>query len=260
VPKYRDYRSIFPLTIPEARRLLACFERGPNDCWLWTGPLNKNGYGRVYLRGSWWLAHRMIHELLVGPVPPDRVTHHRCRNKRCSNPEHLKATTNSVNVAEEYAARGSDQPRRLKSCCRNGHKFTEDNILWRRDRGKPTRICRICHEAASRRRNETRRARRAAAAPLRSSADPAAGIALHGGEGSAPSHLSHFSHSSHLRPEAAPAAEGAMVGVESREVPRPSTPTAGIRQNSGHFAPPGTQAAEPLYRRPSHPEGDGVEV
>jgi len=210
----RDYRSIFPLTIAETRKLLACVEEGPDGCWLWTGPLNANGYGRVFLRGRWWLSHRMMHELLVGPVGRDRVTHHRCRNSRCSNPEHLKSATQSDNIAEDYAARGTDRPRRLRSCCKNGHKFTEENIIWRRTRGRLTRLCRICRDATARRRNEMRKAQRAASAPR------------------------------------------VMVGDKPQVVPRPSSPSADFHSDSGHFAPVGTQATEPLYRRPSCPGGD----
>ena len=248
--KYRDYRAIFPLTLAEMRKLLACVDETPDGCWLWTGPITTKGYGRVYLRGHWWLAHRMMHEWLVGPTPSDRVTHHRCRNNRCSNPEHLRSATQSDNVADGYAARGSDRPRRLRSCCKNGHRFTEETTIWRLANGKPHRLCRLCRDATARRRNETRKSQRAAA--LRSSIDPAPEASLDGGKSSS-LHPSHFSH---VPPSAASAAGGMTVGDEPRKVPYPSSQSADFHPDPCHFAPVGAQPTEPLHRRPSLSEGD----
>jgi len=160
----RNYRSIFPLTPSEFRRLAARIEESPDGCWLWTGSPGVRGYGRIYLRGAAWQVHRLIYELFVGPIPEGLVLHHRCRNKRCCNPAHLKVVTQAENVALDALACAGSKSRRLKTWCRNGHELSEDNVRWRTRRGKRIRVCLACEAAANVRRNKRRRLKRAAAA------------------------------------------------------------------------------------------------
>jgi len=159
----RNYRSIFPLTPSEFRRLANQIEEQPGGCWLWTGSAGVSGYGRICLRGSLWQVHRIIYELFVGPVPEGLVLHHRCRNKRCCNPAHLKAVTQAENIALDALANAETKPKCLKTWCRNGHELSEDNVRWRTRRGKRMRVCLACEAAANVRRNTRRRLKRAAA-------------------------------------------------------------------------------------------------
>ncbi len=59
------------------------------DCWLWTGPLNNEGRGRLYWRGSNKMHHRVVWEILVGPIPEGAFVCHHCDNPTCANPEHM---------------------------------------------------------------------------------------------------------------------------------------------------------------------------
>ena len=167
----RNYRSIFPLTPTEIAKLVARIEEGdsPDDCWLWTGARGVGGYGQTFIRGATWQVHRMVYELLVGPVPVGCVLHHRCDNKHCCNPAHLEPVTQEENMAHGRVKRDPNQPRRLKACCKRGHKFTPENTGWQTVRGKRMRLCLTCEAAAKARHNERRRLRRAASAALRSS-------------------------------------------------------------------------------------------
>jgi hypothetical protein len=63
------------------------------DHWWWTGWRSPAGYGKL---GSRW-AHRLAHELLVGPIPEGWVVDHLCREPSCVNPEHLQAVTTTEN-------------------------------------------------------------------------------------------------------------------------------------------------------------------
>jgi len=164
----RNYRSIFPLTPKELRRLAFRIEESANECWLWTGAVGAGGYGCVRLRGSTWQVHRMIYELLVGPVPTDSVLHHGCRNKRCCNPAHQEPGTQGDNVKKDAAARGDRPPRKLKKFCVNGHELTDDNVILRSTGGRTVRLCRICRaarEAARHRRNKLRKSAERASRP-----------------------------------------------------------------------------------------------
>lgn len=97
------------------------------DCWIWTGSLNHNGYGR--LRGNAETekniaAHRFSWELHYGPIPPGEGYHgtcvcHKCDNKICVNPDHLFLGSHSDNIKDMHAKgrgalpanKGSENPR-----------------------------------------------------------------------------------------------------------------------------------------------------
>jgi hypothetical protein len=73
----------------------------PNTgCWLWLGSDSGNGYGKVSIDGKDMMVHRVVYELLVGPIPDGLVLDHipRCRCRRCCNPDHLEPVTIQVNT------------------------------------------------------------------------------------------------------------------------------------------------------------------
>jgi len=179
----RDYRVIFPLTVAEIRSFMLRLEDGPNRCWLWTGHIGSGGYGRAFIRGSFWQAHRMAYEIFVGPVPTNYFLHHRCHNTRCCNPEHLKPVPQEANLSSDNVIRDPDRPKRLKLRCKHGHEFTEANTKWSVKNGKRYRVCRICDAVRSKRRNERRRLKRAAAVALRRAASAAQQPRPYEGEG-----------------------------------------------------------------------------
>ena len=75
---------------------------GPNDvCWPWSKSI-KNGYGRFTEGYKEHYAHRRAWELSRGPIPHGLMVLHRCNNKVCCNPFHLKLGTGKVNTNEAY--------------------------------------------------------------------------------------------------------------------------------------------------------------
>src|ERR1700719_1246197 len=78
-------------------------------CWLWTAALDRYGYGHFSVRPRHYKAYRWFYEMVNGPIAPgltlDHVCHNRdssckggrtCAHRRCVNPDHLEAVTNSV--------------------------------------------------------------------------------------------------------------------------------------------------------------------
>lgn len=72
----------------------------PDECWVWSGCINSAGYGLIYEGdGSHkiLLAHRVSYELFIGPIPDKMQLDHKCHNRPCVNPYHLRPCTHSEN-------------------------------------------------------------------------------------------------------------------------------------------------------------------
>lgn len=129
--------------------------KGGEGCWVWPLTPDSKGYGRLDVGGHRRLAHRMSWHYHCGPIPPGYFVDHKCRNRLCVNPAHLRLVTPTVNTLENsvgVAAMGAAQTH-----CVNGHLLDGDNLLRRRDRPN-NRVCRECGREAQRRYKARRRA------------------------------------------------------------------------------------------------------
>ena len=106
-----------PVPRPLDQRIEGKFLRG-DGCWPWTASLDGTGYGQIRHEGAALPAHRVVYEVLVGPIPEGYEVDHTCHNadvsckggptclhRRCVNPAHLEAVTASVNVTRCWAHR-----------------------------------------------------------------------------------------------------------------------------------------------------------
>lgn len=72
-----------------------------DGCWLWTGRMNRHGYGQItahYPKDKTYRAHRLAYELYKGPIPEGLHIDHLCCNASCVNPDHLEAVTSEENA------------------------------------------------------------------------------------------------------------------------------------------------------------------
>jgi len=127
-----------------------------DGCWLWQGHLS-NGYGRLQQSSRSYMAHRVVYEALVGPIPEGLVLDHLCREPRCVRPSHLEPVSDYENVVVRSSAAASALNAR-KTHCPTGHAYDEENT--RVHRGK--RYCRRCGAEQDRLARERRRLARSA--------------------------------------------------------------------------------------------------
>jgi len=103
------------------------------DCWLWTGSISSEGYGRY----GHEYTHRLMYERYVGPIPEGLHLDHLCRNRICCNPTHLEPVTSR----ENFLRGESPGARALRTnFCKRGHEFTPENTIHKQG----YRTCRAC--------------------------------------------------------------------------------------------------------------------
>lgn len=139
-------------------RFLAKVEPEPNSgCWLWSGAVTSNGYGRfgISRRVVRW-AHRVAYEHWNGPIPENLQIDHLCRVRSCVNPQHLEAVTCRTNLLRGMGFVGRQA---RQTHCLRGHLLEGDNLSpWHLRHGQ--RHCQACsrewHRAYDLRRRQSR--------------------------------------------------------------------------------------------------------
>jgi hypothetical protein len=104
-------------------------------------------YGKVTWNRQHRLVHRVVYELLVGPIQHtlDHVRARGCIAKHCCNPAHLEYVSLRENILRDHRV---IVPQTTRTHCPQGHPYSGDNLKIGRD-GK--RYCRECHRADGRR-------------------------------------------------------------------------------------------------------------
>ena len=111
-----------------------------NECWLWTAALAK-GYGQFWWDGKVRQAYKVAWEDVNGPVPEGMHLDHRCDNRACVNPDHIRPMTQRENILR---GTGPTAVNARKKACRRGHDLSQARV-W-----KGRRICRKCEVIANR--------------------------------------------------------------------------------------------------------------
>lgn len=118
-------------------------------CTYWPGG-ERDPHRRVQVEvgGVSMPASRLVHTVLVGPIPPEHVVDHTCHDpsecvggvlcphRGCINPRHLKAVTHAVNVSPARASH------KRRDTCLAGHPYDAENTYV--PPGTATKVCREC--------------------------------------------------------------------------------------------------------------------
>lgn len=136
-------------------RIVSMLVPAENGCLIWPSALSRKGYGRTSIRHENHHVHRVVWEHLIGPIPEGLEPDHLCRNKACSNVEHLELVTRRENLLRGTSPMAINAQ---KTECHRSHPFTEENTYLDKC-GR--RHCRTCQRE---RQSGYRAARRAALA------------------------------------------------------------------------------------------------
>jgi hypothetical protein len=116
----------------------SCFERSPfeqlhyyvkksdNGCWIYTGGLNRKGYGSIVHNKKKYIAHRFSYEIYKQDFDSSLHVLHHCDNPICVNPDHLFQGTDLDNSIDKI------NKGRFVSCLgsKNGmSKLTEKDVM-----------------------------------------------------------------------------------------------------------------------------------
>lgn len=129
--EFKDLKSRFD------RFYIVC----PSGCWLWTGVINKSGYGTISCsQFKETLAHRVSWIIHFGNFNKDLEVCHKCDVRNCVSPYHLFLGTKEDNQRDSvFKGRHWSQK---KTHCPKGHEYTEESTYFRKDRNH--RDCRTC--------------------------------------------------------------------------------------------------------------------
>ena len=109
-----------------------------DGCWEWDGSRNAGGYGQLSVDGRNRMAHRVVYELLVGPIPDGMQIDHLCKTRQCVNPGHMEVVTCRENLMRGDTIQAENAG---KTHCRHGHEFTPENTYAQRGHNRACRIC-----------------------------------------------------------------------------------------------------------------------
>jgi len=109
-----------------------------SECWIWTGCMMKDGYGKVgfgpHGRAKTMLAHRYAWILFRGEPPADKPhLDHLCKVRCCVNPDHLEPVTHAENKLRARA-----------KFCHKGHPLEAPNLYEYESKGRHVRRCLEC--------------------------------------------------------------------------------------------------------------------
>ncbi len=136
--KYRkDLANGIRRTVPDAVRFWSRIKK-TEDCWLWLGSKNRDGYGLFSLNGEKIRVHRITWTLKNGEIPEGLVSDHLCKNRACVNPDHIEMVTNGENVLRGESLSAKNK-RKVK--CQHGHDFDFIRTF------DGARVCRTCERA-----------------------------------------------------------------------------------------------------------------
>lgn len=136
-----------PRLIPLPIRI-ASYTKRQGSCLLYTGVIDKYGYGQIGIAGKTYKIHRIVWEMLKGKIPDGLVLDHLCKVRNCINISHLDVVTLGENTLRGNSFSGINA---RKEFCDYGHEFNNENTHYTisTKSQKLHRRCKPCHKLAN---------------------------------------------------------------------------------------------------------------
>lgn len=106
-------RTVYPNGVepcPAIFRVLKRIDKS-SGCWIWLGAVCPKGYGRIGVGDKKTAqVHRVVYDFYFGDLPSGvNELDHKCRNRSCVNPHHLRPCTRAQNLAntKKHSRHGS---------------------------------------------------------------------------------------------------------------------------------------------------------
>jgi hypothetical protein len=112
-----------------------------SGCWIWDSTIDKGGYARITVNGKTVSAHRTAYKEFIGEIPTGLEIDHLCKITFCVNPFHLEPVTHAVNVNRSNAATTNRYLASIRTHCRRGHEYSEENTYFYKSGYKQCRSC-----------------------------------------------------------------------------------------------------------------------
>lgn len=84
----------------EVKQVLPLNHRVKGPCWLWTAMKDGEGYGQFKWRGKAIWIHRFSFHVFNHTAIDGFEIDHKCRQRSCCNPEHLRRRTHIQNCGD----------------------------------------------------------------------------------------------------------------------------------------------------------------
>jgi hypothetical protein len=92
-----------------------------SGCWIWLGAESSEGYGRIGYKKRVIYVHRWSYELFCSPIPTGMQIDHKCHNRICVNPDHLRLASHTEN--NRNTSTRSHNKYGFKGVCRKRNKW-----------------------------------------------------------------------------------------------------------------------------------------
>lgn len=110
-----------------------------DECWLWSGSLDRKGYGNFSVaKNKSNKAHIFSYVLHYGLFKKGLQVDHKCKIRNCVNPKHLQLLTPKKNN-ERSSSPSAINAKKIH--CVHGHPFDKNNTIRYKDGYRRCKTC-----------------------------------------------------------------------------------------------------------------------